>query len=775
MHHDRRIQTPLRPLSIDFTTNPLSGDTGSGTPQTAIPGGATILMNDSAGTSMALNLDIHPVYGTPLLSGQAITAGGDVLEVHPCSCSDPVASRHNLPMTATPEPFRGGSLFPDRNDPYPSPSSQSRIRQMPGLTRIRTPLVLVQTQLPSSPHATELLQELEIPTATPGPSANLKSPITPTPASVRRTSQTSSTGATYHTTPEYLEESESKSTRTASNSRPLSQRDVPPRLNSIPTVSTFDPDLEMPTISSPSSVTVSLSGISEPSAIGPLPSLPSSSSDSATESTVNRPSSRGAVPQDDRGPSASEVIPLDQPVDVHCASNGTTEKVGVATNRVLNSDSVKPSENKTSSTSTSDLYTDRVAIKIPMPTTRIEPGSNGLQYDLTAEPEPGPNLTEIVRPSSNSELPRKGKIKGTWIANQERDHVALKLDLTLIKLGLQNTSFSSPDSSSRLEAAARPSAQHGPHALEPEASSEIDNCSSQSIVSLGSCPSTAPTLSDLPLTPIPELLRTPTKHSTPFTDAAMLPESRFSHLTAYPSGEKQRHLVSRLPAPLDNGPIIGQLMQGQNDVSIIQATLCDLANEWQNVVMMPDGVALHGIQDGCVALGTTLVNLTPVIMLTWPPGRQPSLGTEGGQPPTHEQQLHLEHMNETEYKWYLKQHDFTTSLQRNLSRLTLLAQRVVEDPDAAYRSNVLERISQFTKKFEDIALRLKLAHHIRVEQKYRARVRHAARRTVASPEQAAALEYHKTRLAEVREDIEAVITVARNALPRRPSNVRTWP
>ena len=79
---------------------------------------------------------------------------------------------------------------------------------------------------------------------------------------------------------------------------------------------------------------------------------------------------------------------------------------------------------------------------------------------------------------------------------------------------------------------------------------------------------------------------------------------------------------------------------------------------------MPDGVALHDVQDGCVTLGTTLVNLTPIIMLAWPPGRQPSLGTEGGQPPTLEQQLHLEHMSETEHKWYLKQHEFTTSLQR---------------------------------------------------------------------------------------------------------------
>jgi hypothetical protein len=80
--------------------------------------------------------------------------------------------------------------------------------------------------------------------------------------------------------------------------------------------------------------------------------------------------------------------------------------------------------------------------------------------------------------------------------------------------------------------------------------------------------------------------------------------------------------------------------------------------------MMPDGVAPHGVRDGCVALSNTLVNLTPIITLTWPRGRQPSLGTEGGQPPAHEQQLHLEHMSETEHKWYLKQHEFTASLQR---------------------------------------------------------------------------------------------------------------
>lgn len=42
-------------------------------------------------------------------------------------------------------------------------------------------------------------------------------------------------------------------------------------------------------------------------------------------------------------------------------------------------------------------------------------------------------------------------------------------------------------------------------------------------------------------------------------------------MAAYPSREKQRHLVTRLPAPLDNGPIIGQLIQGQDDIETIQA------------------------------------------------------------------------------------------------------------------------------------------------------------------------------------------------------------
>jgi hypothetical protein len=146
--------------------------------------------------------------------------------------------------------------------------------------------------------------------------------------------------------------------------------------------------------------------------------------------------------------------------------------------------------------------------------------------------------------------------------------VALKLDLTLIKLGpsLSSPGPASPEIPSRLGAIARPSTRLWP---ESESSSEVDNSScSQSIVSLGSCPSTAPTLSDLPLTPIPELLRTPTKHNRPFiADATTMPEPP---AMAYPNEKQRRNLVSRLPAPLDHGPIVAQLVQGENDVGAIQ-------------------------------------------------------------------------------------------------------------------------------------------------------------------------------------------------------------
>jgi hypothetical protein len=91
--------------------------------------------------------------------------------------------------------------------------------------------------------------------------------------------------------------------------------------------------------------------------------------------------------------------------------------------------------------------------------------------------------------------------------------------------------------------------------------------------------------------------------------------------------------------------------------------LCRLANEWQNMIMMPDGIALRDVEDDCAALYHALVDVAPIVVLTWPQVRQPSLATEGGQPLATEV-LYLNHMGETERKWYLKQHEFTTSLQR---------------------------------------------------------------------------------------------------------------
>jgi hypothetical protein len=219
---------------------------------------------------------------------------------------------------------------------------------------------------------------------------------------------------------------------------------------------------------------------------------------------------------------------------------------------------------------------------------------------------------------------------------------------------------------------------------------------------------------------------------------------------------ERQHPQSKLPSPLDSSPILEELAYGEGHVITIRSALRSISREWQNIVVMPDGFALGDIDDACATLYHALTDLAPVITLTWPPARQPSLGTEGGQPPTAEFQLQAQHMGDVERKWYLKQHEFTTSLQRNLTRLALLAQRVREDPDAAYKGNVYERISQFAAKFQDIALRLKLAHHIRVEQKYRVRVRHTARRAVASPEQVAAHEYNKARLIKVRDEIEGI-------------------
>ncbi len=112
--------------------------------------------------------------------------------------------------------------------------------------------------------------------------------------------------------------------------------------------------------------------------------------------------------------------------------------------------------------------------------------------------------------------------------------------------------------------------------LEPEPQSrwEVETNSSQSIITFGSCPSTAPTLSDLPLTPIPELLHTPTRRTTPIiidapnttTHPLLRPSSR-THAVHF---VEQQHLASELPSPLDNEPILALLAQAENDIGTIK-------------------------------------------------------------------------------------------------------------------------------------------------------------------------------------------------------------
>jgi len=341
---------------------------------------------------------------------------------------------------------------------------------------------------------------------------------------------------------------------------------------------------------------------------------------------------------------------------------------------------------------------------------------------------------------------RSGNLGGKWVAKLHQDRMALTLDLSLDGLGVHNLSLSVPTHLSL----SSDQVTEPPVVDRWEASSQ----SSQSVVSVGSSPSIAPPLSDLPLTPIPELLHTPTGHSTPGTGASV-PDRPSPRASAFLS--ERRHPQSEIPGPLDSGPILEELAQGEGNVSRIHGALRSISRKWQNIeAMMPGGVALHVIDDACETLHHALEDLAPVITLTWPPARQPSLGTDGGQPYTAEFQSQLQRMGDVERKWYLKQHEFTASIQRNLTRLALLAQRVREDPDAAYRGNAYDRISQFAAKFQDIALRLKLAHHIRVEQKSRARVRHNARRAVASPEQVAAHECHKAQLIKARGEIEKI-------------------
>jgi hypothetical protein len=164
--------------------------------------------------------------------------------------------------------------------------------------------------------------------------------------------------------------------------------------------------------------------------------------------------------------------------------------------------------------------------------------------------------------------------------------MALKLDLSLDGLGLQNMSLSVPDSrlpgsppQPRADQSDRPvpvlrrettATEAGTDQMTSESQDgwEAETNSSQSVMTFGSRPSTASPLSDLPLTPIPELLHTPTGHSMPINGEPTTYERPSSHTRAYPA--ERRYLTPKLPSPLDNEPILAQLSQGENDVGIIQ-------------------------------------------------------------------------------------------------------------------------------------------------------------------------------------------------------------
>ncbi|KAH8984183.1 hypothetical protein EDB86DRAFT_3084735 [Lactarius hatsudake] len=800
MYHDQQDASTsalLRPLGIDVATlgQPDAGprsssneedayrhrdeDQGAGTFQVPVPGGASILMKDSAGTSMTLNLGIDPSSGTPILSGRAIDAHGCVLDVHPCSCNDPVSLRHNFP--GTPEHSHGGAHLRDHSHLYPSPKSPFGAHRRPATTL--TPLVVVQTLMtaPPSPSHPDP-QGGESSALVPETSVEaLRSPFTPTPASMLQRSQSpgSDTHDTFYTPPIGPEDTSNPSNTIP----PLPSSPNPPsfprkvRLNTIPEQILFGSDSGSPLVQSPTSDD-GCSDISRPSALGPLPSLPSSPTDTASERSTQTVVPRSHPARDVR-------LDLEEQLNADSTTDGPLLHGNAFSrgSRAYTADSdlgheeglIHPGNVPTLGhdgltipdvhavsrrgsvvDSASDLYTDRViAAPVPSMPIAIELDGQELRYNLATQPCFDPR-EEPTNPS----VRRTGNFEGKWIANIHQDRMALTLDLTLDGLGMHNLSLSVPPRVPSSNQAPTPEVRQEsarlweqPVAVERAYHWEVASESSHSVGTIGSSPSTAPPLSDLPLTPIPELLHTPTGHGMPITGAGA-PERPSPHTSAFLSD--RRHPQSKLPGPLDSSPIVELLAHGESHVSMIRSSMRQIARQWQNITVMPDGVALSVIDDDLAMLYHALADLVPVITLTWPPVRQSSLNTEGGQPLPAEFELHLQHMSDAERKWYLKQHEFTTSLQRNLSRLALLAQRVREDPDAAYRGNVHERISQFVAKFEDIALRLKLAHHIRIEQKYRVRVRHTARRAVASPEQVAAHEYNKGRLVKVRGEIEEI-------------------
>ena len=394
MHHDHQtLASPalFRPLNLNMDTVPQTDtrsprqrcDQCAGTFPVPVPGGASILMKDSAGTSMALNVDIDPCSGTPVLSGRAISAQGDVLDVHPCGCNYPLTSRHNLPLPRSPL-CRSGAHALDPSHLYPSPRSppSANRRPSPIFTRTRTPLVLVQTRLPESPSAPESQPKSETPT--PVPCADpLGSPFTPTPASMQRHSQASSGNTSFHTT-----QTCSRETWTdpavpdplATPREAKSPPSAPPRLGTLPPLSAFDPDFDDPLVQSPSSIS-QVSETSGPSTIGPLPSSPSyTASESSTHTVVpqTRLAEDGLIVQESTLPSLHEA-------NMSSANDGIEgpriQDVCVTPDAVVDSLDHEPVAHNTDATS--DLYTDHIIAGPSIPAAIISSDCRELGLDLT--------------------------------------------------------------------------------------------------------------------------------------------------------------------------------------------------------------------------------------------------------------------------------------------------------------------------------------------------------------------------------------------------------
>lgn len=151
--------------------------------------------------------------------------------------------------------------------------------------------------------------------------------------------------------------------------------------------------------------------------------------------------------------------------------------------------------------------------------------------------------------------------------------MALTLDLSLDGLGVHNLSLSVPPHFPVADQATAPEVWQGsPQPWEPLVAQERvdlwDVESEKSVATIGSCPSIAPPLSDLPLTPIPELIHTPTRHSMSALGASVSerPSPRSSALLS-----ERQHPQSKLPGPLDSGPILEQLTYGEGKVGVIRS------------------------------------------------------------------------------------------------------------------------------------------------------------------------------------------------------------